>query len=165
MSLAFDQETNRIIDVPDLVDDWPKWIFVRKDSAERNGIWPYCDPKLAETELKCLVEPIKPLITTFHPGATRLSDFSTSEEENYKWEYRRWKRSFTEWEDLSQAMRDFNCEISTSVARKYISLLWDKPSPHERLVVLHNYITLGANLYSIDYSNGKVISLFGELSF
>ena len=62
MSLTFDPATDCFIALLNLVDDGDKRIFVRKESANRSGIWPHCDPQLAETELKRLIKPIKPLI-------------------------------------------------------------------------------------------------------
>ena len=35
-------------------DDWEKWLFVRKDTADRDGLWPYVDPALSEEKLRRL---------------------------------------------------------------------------------------------------------------
>ena len=35
-------------------DDWEKWLFVRKDKADRHGLWPYVNPGLSVEELKQL---------------------------------------------------------------------------------------------------------------
>ena len=35
-------------------DDWSKWLFTRKISADRNGLWEYVNPDLLLEELKKL---------------------------------------------------------------------------------------------------------------
>lgn len=40
----------------------------------------------------------------------------------------------------------FNCKTSTSVAKIYIPLLCDKPSPHEQLVALQTHLALCSDL-------------------
>ncbi|KAI1522371.1 hypothetical protein PtrCC142_010962 [Pyrenophora tritici-repentis] len=43
-------KTTVILDQP---SDWQKWIFLRKDSAQRNDLWAYVNPNVAtETVLK-----------------------------------------------------------------------------------------------------------------
>ena len=32
--------------------DWQRWLFLRKDSAERNDLWQYLDPSLKEEQVK-----------------------------------------------------------------------------------------------------------------
>jgi len=33
-------------------DNWSKWLFTRKISADRNGLWEYVDPDLTAETLK-----------------------------------------------------------------------------------------------------------------
>jgi hypothetical protein len=35
-------------------DDWTKWLFTRKMSADRNSLWEYVDPDLSPEKLKKL---------------------------------------------------------------------------------------------------------------
>jgi hypothetical protein len=35
-------------------DDWSKWLFTRKISADRNGLWEYVNPDLTAETLKKL---------------------------------------------------------------------------------------------------------------
>ena len=35
-------------------DDWSKWLFTRKISADRNGLWEYVNPDLPPERLKKL---------------------------------------------------------------------------------------------------------------
>ncbi|KAF2023227.1 hypothetical protein EK21DRAFT_17913, partial [Setomelanomma holmii] len=34
--------------------DWLKWLFLRKDTASRNNLWPYVDPDLSRDQLLVL---------------------------------------------------------------------------------------------------------------
>jgi hypothetical protein len=87
MSGESDQLITRITIVLDDANDWHNWIFLRKDTADRHGLWLYCNPELSETEVQHLVELIKLELSAYHAEATRLSDLSTKEKEDYKWEY------------------------------------------------------------------------------
>ncbi|KAF1945399.1 hypothetical protein EJ02DRAFT_476607 [Clathrospora elynae] len=42
-------KTTVVLDKP---SDWTKWLFLRKDSAERNQLWLYVDPSLSDDQVK-----------------------------------------------------------------------------------------------------------------
>ena len=44
-------KTTVILDEP---SDWQKWIFLRKDSAQRNDLWAYVNPDVAQESLSRL---------------------------------------------------------------------------------------------------------------
>jgi putative SOS response-associated peptidase YedK len=44
--------------------DWQRWLFLRKDSAERNDLWQYIDPSLKAEQVK-RVEQEKPKVSRF----------------------------------------------------------------------------------------------------
>ena len=47
--------------------DWQKWIFLRKDSAERNSLWQYVNPDVAEDRIPSLdaEEPVRKIADEF----------------------------------------------------------------------------------------------------
>jgi hypothetical protein len=135
-----DQIVNKTTVILDTANDWHNWIFVRQDRANRNGLWPYCNPELRPEEVLKLGEPIEPEISTFHTSATKLSDLSKEEKEDYIWQYEKWEKKYTKWETLSKAMRDFESELNETIAKKHLHLLWGKTGPYERLVSLHRFL-------------------------
>jgi hypothetical protein len=53
--------------------DWQRWLFLRKDSAERNDLWQYLNPSLKAEQVK-RIEQEKPQereIKEFYTGATQ----------------------------------------------------------------------------------------------
>ena len=51
--------------------DWQRWLFLRKDSAERNDLWQYVDPSLSEEQVRKIEQekPQEKEVEEFHAGA------------------------------------------------------------------------------------------------
>jgi hypothetical protein len=73
MSPESDPATVRVTVVLNTHYKWHNWLFLRKDTADEEGLWPYCTPELSKTEVLRLVKLIKLLITNYYKGATKLS--------------------------------------------------------------------------------------------
>jgi len=58
-----------------------------------------------------------------HTSATKSSDLSKEEKEDYTWQYEKWEKKYTKWEKLSKAMRDFESELNETIAKKHLHLL------------------------------------------
>ncbi|KAF2876042.1 hypothetical protein BDV95DRAFT_484993, partial [Massariosphaeria phaeospora] len=111
-------------------------LFLRKDSAERNNLWQYLDPLLKAEQVK-RIEQKKPRereIEEFYTEAARehkeitildLSEKDVSRYELYKKE---------------KALREFNYEISRTIASRHIHLISDCLTPHNRLRALKKHL-------------------------
>jgi hypothetical protein len=77
-----------ILDQP---SDWQKWIFLRKDSAQRNALWAYVNPDVAlEAVLKLEAEkPVKKEAGVFY-GREREEDTVYDLEHLDKHEYQKY---------------------------------------------------------------------------
>lgn len=115
-------------------------MFIRKDIANRHGIWQYIDPDVAKKSLPALSEPPEPQITEYKAGATKLSDLPADDRESYRWECDRWERRHTEYRTQTKALADLNVDISKTIAARHIYLIKDYNSPHDRLVVLKKFL-------------------------
>lgn len=98
MSLESNPATVQVTVVLNTHHEWHNWLFLRKNTADEEGLWSYCNPELSETEVLRLVKPIEPLISDYLEGATELGQLSTEDEKSYNWKYERWEKKYKEWE-------------------------------------------------------------------
>ncbi|KAF2688977.1 hypothetical protein K458DRAFT_465626 [Lentithecium fluviatile CBS 122367] len=140
MATESDPATTRITVVLDKPSDWHNWLFIRQDSAQRSDLWQYVNPDIAADELSELKEPVEPKLTDYKEGAESLGSLSADDRESYKWDYKRYRERYTTWSRKSRALADFNSEISKTVAKRHLYLLWSKSTPYERLVTLKQHL-------------------------
>ena len=56
-------------------EDWIDWLFLRKDSADRNNLWRYVNPDLSKDAVKKQgKEPVSKTVAELFPNATRDTD-------------------------------------------------------------------------------------------
>ncbi|KAF2740301.1 hypothetical protein EJ04DRAFT_455317, partial [Polyplosphaeria fusca] len=135
--------------------DWNKWIFLRKDSAEKNQLWKYVDPSKMTEEIPRLAdeEPKKKTADDFKKEGREagtvygIEDLSDSEYRKYSgWrsEYVAEKAIFDKKE---AALRQFNSEIAQTITDIIVTIkgtfnmttehrlhyIMKLDSPHERL--------------------------------
>ncbi|KAF2023385.1 hypothetical protein EK21DRAFT_81065, partial [Setomelanomma holmii] len=122
--------------------DWQRWLFLRKDSAERNDLWQYVDPSLNAEQVRRIEQekPQEKEVEEFYTGAPRADDeeitiLDLSEKDVSR--YKLWLKVFTRKE---KALREFNHEISRTIASGHIHLISDCSTPYDRLRELKKYL-------------------------
>ncbi|KAF2023764.1 hypothetical protein EK21DRAFT_118454 [Setomelanomma holmii] len=115
--------------------DWTKWLFLRKDSAERNQLWQYVDPSLSDDQVR--------KIETEQPQEKGPEEFSSQQNAQQREHgfslldltdqevarYELWLKVFA-WQEAvrlkkERALMDFNHEISRTIAARHIHLITD----------------------------------------
>ncbi|KAI0570303.1 hypothetical protein Alg215_11137, partial [Pyrenophora tritici-repentis] len=138
-------KTTVILDQP---SDWQKWIFLRKDSAQRNDLWAYVNPNVAtETVLKLEDEkPAKKEAGVFYGRgrtAGMVYDLEHLDEHEYR-KYSAWYTSYqkelTKFEKKELALRQFNSEIATTISERRLHWIMNLDTPHARLRKLKNQL-------------------------
>ncbi|KAF1934608.1 hypothetical protein EJ02DRAFT_449040 [Clathrospora elynae] len=114
MSIESDTTTTRLTVVLDKASDWHDWIFIRKDIANRNGLW--------------------------QTGATRLGELDDIQRASFQWEYERYEKKIVKWEKMQKALADLNTDISKSVAKRHLYLIRDSTTPLSRLTTLQEHL-------------------------
>jgi hypothetical protein len=131
-------KTTVILDQP---SDWQKWIFLRKDSAQRNDLWAYVNPDvLPEAVSKFEDEkPAKKAAGAFY-GREREADTVYDLEHLNEHEYRKYsawytsyQKELTKFEKKELALRQFNSEIATTISERRLHWIMDLDTPHARL--------------------------------
>jgi hypothetical protein len=129
--------------------DWQRWLFLRKDSAERNDLWQYIDPSLKAEQVRS-VEQEKPKekeVEEFYTGPPRedneeitILDLSEKEVSRYELWLKVHTRKEAQWSKKEKALREFNHEISRTIASRHIHLISDCSTPHDRLIALKKHL-------------------------
>jgi hypothetical protein len=128
--------------------DWQRWLFLRKDSAERNDLWQYLDPSLKAEQVK-RIEQEKPQereIEEFYTGAARedeeitILDLSEKDVSRYELWLKVHTRKEAQWSKKEKALKEFNHEISRTIASRHIHLISDCSTPYDRLRALKKHL-------------------------
>jgi hypothetical protein len=126
--------------------DWLKWLFLRKDTASRNNLWPYVNPDLARSELLSLKteEPKElDLRRLRDPAPTELLeiyDLTPTELSKYNAWARTYDQKRVEWRQKEKALKEFNSEIARTIDIKHIDLIIDCEDAYERLSTLKKHL-------------------------
>ncbi|KAF1925282.1 uncharacterized protein M421DRAFT_32260, partial [Didymella exigua CBS 183.55] len=131
-------------------DDWERWLFVRKDTADRDGLWPYVDPGLSAEELRKLQDEKpqeKPLwrfkktqVSEEEQEDIDIEDLSAEEISVYNVWTRKYERDEARWLQKEKALRSFNSEIARTIDVKHLDLIVDCSSPYSRLTTLKKHL-------------------------
>ncbi|KAK1912620.1 hypothetical protein P3342_004556 [Pyrenophora teres f. teres] len=140
MATESDPAVTRVTVILNTPDDWFTWLFIRRDVANRNGLWQYIDPDVAKELLPQLTEDVEPQLTDYMAGATRLSALTADDRESYRWECDRWERRRSEYRTQKKALADLNTDISKTIAVRHIHLIKDHETPYDRLVALKKFL-------------------------
>ncbi|KAF1936642.1 hypothetical protein EJ02DRAFT_479701, partial [Clathrospora elynae] len=96
-----------------------KWLFLRKDSAERNQLWLYVDPSLSDDQVK-KIESERPLEKepldftrwlTQENEEISILDLTDKEAAQYELWMKVFTRQEAAWLKKERALRDFNYKI------------------------------------------------------
>ena len=140
MATKSDPAVTRVTVVLNTPDDWFTWLFIRRDVANRNGLWQYINPDVAKNLLPELTEAAEPQLFNYTAGAIRLSDLTANDRESYRWECDRWERRRSEYLTKKKALADLNTDISKTIAVRHIYLIKDHETPYDRLVALKKFL-------------------------
>ncbi|KAF1359112.1 hypothetical protein EJ07DRAFT_178703 [Lizonia empirigonia] len=119
--------------------DWQRWLFLRKDSAERNDLW----QRNPQREIE-----------EFYSGNTRgeeitIIDLSERDVSRYELWFKAYSRKEAQWSKKEKALREFNHEISRTIASRHIHLISDCSTPYERLRVLKKHLCPSTRNYQL----------------
>lgn len=140
MTTELDPAVTRVTIVLDRADDWHKWLFIRKDTAQKNDLWRYVDPATMAADLPMLMAPTEPQLADHNEQATSIAHLTAAQQKLYQWEYERWERKDLEFKRQKKALAEFNLEISKTIAARHIYLIENKDTPHERLTTLKKHL-------------------------
>ncbi|KAI9855525.1 MAG: hypothetical protein M1813_009753 [Trichoglossum hirsutum] len=79
MTMESDPAVTRVTVILDTPNDWPSWLFIRKDSCRRYELWQYVDPDTPREQLLKLTALHEPQYTDYKVNAARLADLSTDD--------------------------------------------------------------------------------------
>ncbi|KAF1930460.1 uncharacterized protein M421DRAFT_3522 [Didymella exigua CBS 183.55] len=121
-------------------DDWERWLFVRKDTADRDGLWPYIDPGLSAEELRELQDEKpqekpwwrfkKTQVSKEEQEDIDIEDLSAEEISVYNMWTRKYERDKARWLQKEKALRSFNSKIARTINVKHLDLIVDCSSPY-----------------------------------
>lgn len=128
--------------------DWQRWLFLRKDSAERNDLWQYLDPSLKAEQVRRIEQekPQEKEIEEFYTGAAQgddeitILDLTEKEVARYELWFKAYSRKEAQWSKKEKALREFNHEISRTIASRHIHLISDCSTPYDRLRALKKHL-------------------------
>jgi hypothetical protein len=140
MATESDPAMTRVTVILDTPNDWPSWLFIRKDSCRRHELWQYVDPDTPRDQLPQLIPPTEPLYSDYQADATRLLDLSNDDRSSYRWDYERYERLHATYSKKVQALADFTLEISKTVAKRRLYLIQDCDTTYDRLVTLKKHL-------------------------
>ncbi|KAI1507131.1 hypothetical protein Ptr86124_013934 [Pyrenophora tritici-repentis] len=140
MATESDPAVTRVTVILNTPDDWFTWLFIRRDVANRHGLWQYINPDVARELLPELAEAPEPQLIDYQAGATRLSNLTADDRESYRWECDRWERRRSEYRTQKKALADLNTDISKTIAVRHIHLIKDHETPYDRLVALKKFL-------------------------
>jgi hypothetical protein len=127
-------------------DDWSKWLFTRKISTDRNGLWEYVNLDLtAETLKKLEVEkPIELEVRGFrNPQPDEqidILDLTTTELATYNSWARRFDRDEARWLTKEKALRTLSLEIVQTIDIKHLDLILDCADAYSQLGTLKKHL-------------------------
>jgi hypothetical protein len=131
MTTESDPAVTRVTVVLDRADDWHKWLFIQKDTAQKNELWQYVDPATKVADLPTLLALIGPQLSDYNAEATSLAHLTAAQQKLFQWEYERWERKDLEFKRKKKALADFNSKIGKMIASKHLYLIEKKDTPHD----------------------------------
>jgi hypothetical protein len=127
-------------------DDWSKWLFTRKMSADRNSLWEYVNPDLLLEKLKKL-EDERPIELEVRRFRTPLPDEQIDIPDLTATElamYNAWSRRFdceeAKWLTKQKAFRSLSLEIVQTIDVKHLDLILSCADAHDQLKTLKKHL-------------------------
>jgi hypothetical protein len=131
-------------------DDWSKWLFTRKISADRNSLWEYVNPDLLPERLKKLDDerPVELEVRRFrNPQPDEqidIPDLTVTELATYNNTYNTWARRFdrdeAKWLTKEKALQSLSLEIVQTIDVKYMDLILSCIDAYDQLKTLKKHL-------------------------
>lgn len=138
-----------ILDKP---SDWIKWLFLRKDTANKNDIWKYCNPDLEQVPDVEAEKPKERSLRSFKKNSSlgntasqqdiEADELTREEREDYQFWLQVNAGKKANYEKTVKALAEFNREISRTIASRHIYTIQDDETPHARLRSLKKILCL-----------------------
>jgi hypothetical protein len=127
-------------------DDWSKWLFTRKMSADRNSLWEYVDPDLSLEKLKNLEDErpkeleVRRFRTPLPDEQIDIPDLTATELATYNAWSRRFDREEAKWLTKQKALRSLSLEIVQTIDVKHLDLILSCADAHDQLKTLKKHL-------------------------
>lgn len=127
-------------------DDWSKWLFTRKISADRNSLWEYVNPDLPPERLKKLENerPVELEVRRFRSPLPDeqidIPDLTATELATYNSWARRFDRDEARWLTKEKALRNLSLEIVQTIDVKHLDLILDCADAYNQLKTLKKHL-------------------------
>lgn len=118
--------------------DWSNWLILRRNKASQNNIWEYCNPDEPKTELG--PEPRRPRVSDYNPNATKLSDLTGGQQNDYRDALETFAFEYPRWKKKDRHLRAMASEILATMATRHLYLLKDQTIAYNRLKVLKQHL-------------------------
>ncbi|KAF1934496.1 hypothetical protein EJ02DRAFT_493128, partial [Clathrospora elynae] len=116
-------------------DDWHKWLFIQKDTAQKSKLWQYVNPATKAADLPTLLAPLEPRLMDHNNNATSIAHLTAAQQKLYQWEYEQWEQKDLEFKRQKKALAEFNSEISKTIAAKHLYLIENKDTLKKHLAL------------------------------
>jgi hypothetical protein len=140
MTIESDPAVTQVTVVFDRADAWHKWLFIQKDTAQKNELWQYVDPATKAADLPTLLVPIEPQLEDHNKDAALLAHLTAAQLKLFQWEYKRCERKDLEFRRQKKALAEFNSGIGKTIALKHLYLIENKDTPHDQLTMLKEHL-------------------------
>jgi hypothetical protein len=127
-------------------DDWSKWLFTRKISADRNGLWEYVNLDLTAEKLKKLEDEkpteleVRRFRTPLPETQIDIPDLTATELATYNSWARRFDRDEARWLTKEKALRNLSLEIVQTIDVKHLDLILDCADAYSQLKTLKQHL-------------------------
>jgi hypothetical protein len=127
-------------------DDWSKWLFTRKISADRNSLWEYVNPDLLPERLKKLEDerPVELEVRRFRNPQPEeqidIPDLTATELATYNSWARRFDRDEARWLTKEKALRNLSLEIVQTIDVKHLDLILSCADAYDQLKTLKKHL-------------------------
>jgi hypothetical protein len=127
-------------------DDWSKWLFTRKISADRNSLWEYVNPDLLPERLKKLEDErlVELEVRRFRnpqpEEQINIPDLTATELATYNALSRRFDCKEAKWLMKQKALRSLSLEIVQTIDVKHLDLILDCADTYSQLRTLKKHL-------------------------
>ena len=127
-------------------DNWSRWLFTRKISADRNSLWEYVNPDLTAETLKKLEDErpkdleVRRFRTPLPDEQIDIPDLTATELAVYNSWARRFDRDEARWLVREKALRNLSLEIVQTIDVKHLDLILDCADPYNQLKTLKKHL-------------------------
>jgi hypothetical protein len=127
-------------------DNWSKWLFTRKISADQNSLWEYVNPDLLPERLKKLEDerPVELEVRRFRNSQPEeqinIPDLTATELATYNTWSRRFNREEAKWLTKQKSLRSLSLEIVQTINVKHLDLVLDCADTYSQLRMLKKHL-------------------------